>query len=156
MMIAMKNYFSLFLLLVGFLASPSLIFSQQESEPPKSSVDEIHFPYFGETVEHELERETDSFPAKFMRMLFILVLLIGFMILASWALKRMMKTRLTQLNTTSSIKIVETRALSPRATLYLLEIQGQTLLVAESPTTVSVLPFSPLQEEELEHESFRQ
>ncbi len=146
MMIAMKNYLSLFLILIGFLSSPSSLFSQQESEPPQSA-EEVHSPYFRETFEHELERETDSFPAKFMRMLVILGLLIGFMILASWALKRMMKTRLTQLNTTSSIKVVETRALSPRATLYLVEIQGQTLLVAESPTTVSVLPFSPLQEE---------
>ena len=72
-------------------------------------------------------------------MIFILALLIGFMILAAWALKRMMKSKMTQLNTGSSIKILETRYLSPRATLYLIEIQGQNVLIAESPTVVSFL-----------------
>lgn len=167
MMIAMKDYLCLFLILIGFLSYPLKTFSQQqESEPAQSADASAYAPhetippkhtdpfYFSkESFEHELGHETDSFPAKFLNMLFILGLLIGFMILASWALKRMMKTRLTQLNTTSAIKVVETRSLSPRSTLYLLEIQGKTLLIAESPTTISLLPFSP-SEEHLEEQSY--
>ena len=81
-------------------------------------------------------------------MLFILGLLIGFMILASWALKRMMKSKMTHLNTASSIKVLETRYLSPRATLYLVEVQDQSFLIAESPTTVTYITTFPIQEEE--------
>ena len=81
----------------------------------------------------------DSFQSKFFNMLFILFLLIGFMILASWALKRMMKTKVTQLNSASSIKVLETRTLSPRATLYLIEVQGKSFLIAESPSHVTHL-----------------
>ena len=60
-----------------------------------------------------VEHESDTFQAKFLNMLFILALLIGFMILASWALKRLMKTKINQLNTTNNIKVLETRYLSP-------------------------------------------
>ena len=88
---------------------------------------------------HRMGHESDTFQSKFLNMLFILALLIGFMLLASWALKRMMRTKVTQLNTGSSIKILETRYLSPRATLYLLDVDGHKLLIAESPTTVTHL-----------------
>lgn len=91
----------------------------------------------------KIERESDTFQSKFLNMLFILALLIGFMILASWSLKRLMRTKVSQLNTTNTIKILETRYLSPRATLYLLEIQDQTILIAESPTAVSFLSTMP-------------
>lgn len=90
-----------------------------------------------------VEHESDTFQAKFLNMLFLLALLIGFMILASWALKRLMKTKINQLNTTNNIKILETRYLSPRATLYLVEIVDQTFLIAESPTTVTYLAALP-------------
>lgn len=95
-----------------------------------------------------VENESDTFQAKFLNMLFILALLIGFMILASWALKRMMKTKLSQLNTGSAIKVLETRYLSPRATIYVVEIQKHTIVIAESPTAVTYLTSLPLEAEE--------
>lgn len=85
------------------------------------------------------EHETDNFQAKFLNMLLLLGLIVVFMLIASWSLKRLMKNRVTQLNTQSSIKVLETRALSPRSTLYLVEVQGQQLLIAETATTVSHL-----------------
>jgi flagellar protein FliO/FliZ len=92
--------------------------------------------------------EADTFQTKFFNMLFVLGLLIGFMILASWALKRMMKSKMTHLNTASSIKVLETRYLSPRATLYLIEVHDQNYLIAESPTNITYLTTFPIQEEE--------
>lgn len=89
------------------------------------------------------DRKSDSFESKFFNMLFILGLLIAFMLLASWALKRMMKSKMTHLNTGSSIKVLETRYLSPRATLYLVEIHNQNFLIAESPTSVTYLATLP-------------
>lgn len=81
--------------------------------------------------------EPDNFQAKFMKMLFILALLIGFMILASMMLKRMTRQRVLNMNTQSNIKVIETRYLSPRSTLFLLEIEGKELLIAESHAGVS-------------------
>ncbi len=89
---------------------------------------------------HEhLSHEGQSFESKFFHMLLILGLLIAFMIIASWALKRMMKSRVTQINTSSSIKVLETRYLSPRATLYLIEVEEETFLIAESPHAITLL-----------------
>jgi flagellar protein FliO/FliZ len=100
----------------------------------------------GITIEH-VEHEADTFQAKFLNMLFILGLLIGFMILASWTLKRMMKSRISQLNVGSTIKISETRSLSPRSTLYLVEVNGQNILIAETQTTITQLASWPVEEE---------
>lgn len=93
------------------------------------------------------DRQSDSFQTKFFNMLYILALLVAFMFLASWALKRMMKNRMTHLNTGSNIKVLETRYLSPRATLYLIETHEKTFLIAESPTSVTLLTSFPLQSE---------
>ena len=79
-------------------------------------------------------KEGDNFQAKFLNMLFILTLLIGFMILASWLLKRMMKARITQINQASYIKILETRQLSPKSVLYFIEIENKKVLIGESQT----------------------
>jgi flagellar protein FliO/FliZ len=100
-----------------------------------------------------MAKESDDFQAKFINMLVMLALLIGLMIAASWMIKRMMKTRTTQLNTSSSIKVLETRYLSPRSTLYLLEINGKGLLVGESHTGITSLGYISLEEEELSPKS---
>lgn len=84
-------------------------------------------------------KEKDNFQAKFLNMLFILGLLVGFMILASWALKKMMRSRLTQINQVSAIKVLETRQLSPKSALYLIEVEGQALLIGESQTGLTHL-----------------
>ncbi|MBA2368992.1 MAG: flagellar biosynthetic protein FliO [Candidatus Protochlamydia sp.] len=95
--------------------------------------------------------EPDDFQSKFMNMLFMLGLLIGFMLFASWLLKRMSRSRVTNLNQGSDIKVLETRYLSPRATLYLLDLHGKNILIAESPMGVShISSFRSLEEDDNE------
>lgn len=157
--ITMKQYLLIpFLFLTLFSVSPS--FSQEsqtqlpiskEAHPnnqdravhsyPVYDANAVNIPdeaYHDPLVEPIL-KDSDTFQSKFMNMLLLLGLLIGFMLLASWMLKRMTKTRVTQLNQASSIKVIETRYLSPRSTLYLLDVQGQSLLIAESPMGVAHL-----------------
>lgn len=129
----MKYYRQLFFFFLFLMGGSCLAQERETFDPTDIPVVQTDHP----------EREADTFQKKFMNMLFVLALLIGFMILASWALKRMMKTKATQLNTGSSIKVLETRFLSPRATLYLVEIENQTLLIAESPTAVTYLQSFP-------------
>jgi len=123
----------------------------EDRDKPDESKGSATSPYadhpgiYDEMFHHE--RESDTFQAKFLNMLFLLALLIGFMILASWALKRLMKTKIGQLNTASNIKVLETRYLSPRTTLYLIEIHDQAILIAESPTAVSCVATFPQEPE---------
>jgi flagellar biogenesis protein FliO len=76
------------------------------------------------------------FLAEFLYMMFMLGLLIGAVLFATWFLKRMVNTRLTQLNESSNIKVIEKRTLSPKSSLYLLEIDGKEIILAESPTQI--------------------
>lgn len=134
----MKRYF---LVLVFFLQAfnSSFLFSQHSTSDHPSNPWENPL-FSGSSQEHPTAyQEGETFQSKFVRMLVILALLIGFMILAAWTLKRMMKTRVNQLNVASSIKVLETRTLSPRSTLYLIEVEGQNFLIAESPNMVSHL-----------------
>jgi flagellar biogenesis protein FliO len=130
------------LVLLVFCCSYSLYAKEKQGNTIKEGIltdwvsQQEHPDIILDNDEHK-EPEKDSFEAKFMNMLVVLGLLIGFMILASWALKKMMRTRVQQMNISSDIKLVETRHLSPRCTLYLVEIQGSSLLIAESPSTVS-------------------
>lgn len=169
MMIAMKSYLLIPLFFVGLLCLHVPAFSQEDSSPdspatsqtvqsveslPADHQEEEEFKH--DMPQHEfpgvwidpVERESDTFQAKFFNMLVLLGLLIGFMILASWALKRLMKTKMTNLNTASYIKVLDTRYLSPRATLYLIEVQDKAFLIAESPTAVTYLGSVPLEEEQ--------
>jgi flagellar protein FliO/FliZ len=150
-MIAMKSYLFIPLLLLALFTLPLSGFTQENDHIPLENEQES--PHFvdhsevpGARVEH-VGRESDNFQTKFFNMLFILGLLIGFMLLASWALRRMMKSRMTQLNTASSIKLLETRYLSPKATLYLVEVQSQVFLLGESPTNLTYLATLPSEEE---------
>ena len=102
----------------------------------------IKDPTFDEEIQKTSE-EPDNFQGKFMNMLFILALLIGFMIVASLMLKRMSRNRVSQINNQSVIKVLETRYLSPRATLYLLDIEGKEILIAESHSGVSHIASFP-------------
>lgn len=158
MMIAMKFYFSVSLFFLSFCL-PFSGFTQAEPHSeqiqtvPADPIEDLKIDeHFNPRAmpDHWLdqpEKESDTFQTKFFNMLTILGLLIGFMILASWALKRLMKTKLTHMNTTGHIKVLETRYLSPRATLYLVEIQDQAFLIAESPTNVAYLTNFSLEKE---------
>lgn len=90
-----------------------------------------------------LEHESISFQTKFLKMLLTLGLLIAFMVLASWALKRMMKSKISQQNYLSTIKILESRSISPRTTIYLVEARNQVFIIAESPSNVASLGSYP-------------
>lgn len=112
--------------------------------------------YFPFPLEKELElrEDEDRFFYQFIKMLGTLGLLIGFMLFASWFLKRLLNTRVQQMNTTSYIKVIERRALSNKSSLYLVEVQGKTFVVGESMQGLSLItnfikPFSEFEKEQI-------
>lgn len=91
--------------------------------------------------------EDNKFLSEFFYMLFMLGLLIGAMLLASWFLKRMASARYEALNTSSNIRVVERRAISPKTTLYLIESEGRSVLLAETPNALVSLLNQELEKE---------
>lgn len=149
----MKNY--LLILFVWLAYFPGSLMGQTDAFPSdQGQINPIEDPmqpqrHQDPNIMHDhIDKDADNFQAKFFNMLLVLGLLIGFMILASWMLKRMTRVRVEQLNTASDIKILETRHLSPKSTIYLLDVMGQGLVIAETPTNVSHLATIPLQEPE--------
>lgn len=138
----MKTYFVFALSLFLLIARTPDCFSQIEDHPYLFGT-ELDLP-----GNHHVEKESDTFEQKFANMLIVLGLLIAFMIIAAWALKRMMKTRISGINMSSAIKIIETRNLSPRSTLYLLEVNGHPLLVGETASGITKLASFSIEEDD--------
>lgn len=88
-----------------------------------------HGTHFGVKVD---EGDTDHFMHEFINMLTTLGIIVAFVLIATWFLKKMFNTRIEQLNTNSVVKVIERRVLNPKTTIFLLEIKGRGLIVAES------------------------
>lgn len=127
--------------------------SPTHSEPKKTfeptRIDEnvpYKFPFEDEKGENEAPEQ--HFFGQFMKMLGTLGVLIAVMVAASWSLKRMLNTRVQQLNDTSLIKVVETRTLSNKSSLHLVEIEGKTFFIGESMNNITLLATLPNKPEE--------
>ncbi len=130
-------------------ASPEQKTSSQEATSPKPT-DE------GE-VERFLEKENIGRPSlhkegnywqDFMNMLLVLGGLLVGLIIVGWILKRLMRSRLAQINFTSKIKIIDKRALHPKACIYYLEVAGKRFVVGEGQGGLSLLTEIEHQEDE--------
>lgn len=92
-----------------------------------------------ENIPPEQAPQGDKFISEFIHMLTVLGFIVGLILLVAWLLKRMLNTRIQQINTTSGIKIIESRSLSPKTTIYLLNIKGLNVAVAESHNGATLL-----------------
>lgn len=87
-----------------------------------------------EEAENQIEEQVQApeFQTAFIKMLVYLFLFIALSVITVWSLKRMGKSKLAFANSSKSIKILEKRMLSPKSALYLIELDGNKLLVSES------------------------
>lgn len=95
-------------------------------------------PYFSLPIE-EPSKQNDKFLVEFLNMLATLGFVIALILVIAWFLKRFVNTRLESMNANSAIRVVEKRGLSPKTILYLLEVEGKTILVAESQNGLTAL-----------------
>lgn len=146
--------FSSFILLLtpltdhfAFLDTPTAHYmtqSDSETDIPVMPVSKKSpAPSLEETLKAE-EGGMGRFFGEFMNMLFALGLIIGLMLVVAWVMKRLLNTRLQQMNTTSLIKILERRTISPKGAVYLIEAGGKGFLVAESASGFERLGEVPL------------
>lgn len=80
--------------------------------------------------------DQSKFLGEFFYMLLMLAILITLVYFLAWFMRRMTTVRIDQHNEGSAIKILERRPVSQRTTLYLMEVEGTKIVMAETPTSV--------------------
>jgi flagellar biogenesis protein FliO len=85
------------------------------------------------------EKGDSRFFQEFLNMLFYLGIIVLFIFIFMWVLKRLMNVRVEQINQTSAIKILERRSLTPKTTVYVLEVLGKAIAIADSVDGVTFL-----------------
>lgn len=139
------RYLLSLLLILGWTTAPVY----GETPPPEALAKEapakevhekkIHMPAEFEALDEPQTKGDDRFMTEFLNMLTTLGLVIAVILTLTWFLKRMLNTRIQQINEQSDIKILERRALTPKSTVYLLEIKGKGFIIAESHNGITSL-----------------
>ncbi len=118
--------------LVLFLFFSPFLSAEEEVAKPPQLIPTTEFDVSAQAPDEILATQEFSFMDSFLNMLLTLGLVILLILIAGWALKRMVNVRVKQGNMGNGIKIRERRTIAPKATVYLLEIEGQGILVGES------------------------
>ena len=93
-------------------------------------------------------KETDRFLSEFVSMLATLGLVLALILFIAWFLKRMVNAKIEEANLTSSIKIIDKRNISPKTSVYMIEVNGKGIIVAESQNGVASLGTYPTDNED--------
>lgn len=132
----MKRVFLYLIISLSFLHSLSLAETPVLNQNENSIIN---------TPSEEVYTEGDSrFFQEFVSMLFSLGIILGAIFFLMWILRKMMNTRMEQVNLTSPIKVLERRPLSPKTTIYILSIYGKAVTIADSHNGVTFLSDLPL------------
>ncbi|NDD58848.1 MAG: hypothetical protein EBZ47_06315 [Chlamydiae bacterium] len=79
-----------------------------------------------------------SYEGTFVKMILTLAGLIGLVILTVWLLKKLTQGRIGAFGK-KNISVLERRPLSPKTVLYVIEMEGKRMLVAESQLEIKTL-----------------
>ena len=93
-----------------------------------------------QTLEEELTQDYKPMEFKwaFLKMLFWLVILVGFFFVTLYMFKKLSHSRLDTINQHKMIKVLEKRALSPKTVLYLVEYENKKALIGESQNELKI------------------
>jgi flagellar biosynthetic protein FliO len=134
-----SSFYAKSLLFCALIFYPTLSTAASNESPPsateknKPDVNEPLFPI--DTT--KIDKQNDRFMSELINMVTTLGLIIAALLLVAWFLKKFMNTRIEQMNVSSVIKIVERRTLSPKSSLYLVEVKDNSYLIAESQNGVN-------------------
>jgi flagellar protein FliO/FliZ len=110
--------------------------AEQKAPPPNEIQKTVEH---GENkLEHQADthKATESYETAFIKTIVVLVGLLVLVILTVWMFKRISNGRIRTFNYLKSVKILEKRPLSPKSMLYLIEVSGKQVLIAESQLEV--------------------
>jgi flagellar protein FliO/FliZ len=87
-------------------------------------------------ADEEAVFNTGQYKAAFVKTSLTFIAFIALILLTVWLIRRMGSGQMTKLNQTRHMKVLERRPLSPKSTLYLVEIGGKHVVLAESQLEV--------------------
>lgn len=79
-----------------------------------------------------MKKVTESYETAFIKTIVVLIGLLVLISLTVWMFRKLSHGRLRSFNYMKSVKILEKRPLSPKSMLYLIEVGGKQVLIAES------------------------
>lgn len=85
------------------------------------------------------EMPSSQFQKSFFRMLSLITAFILVIIFCFWIFRRIVHNKAKMANQSKSIKILEKRVLSPKSMLFLVEVEKEKVLIAESQVKVETL-----------------
>ena len=132
----MRKFYLIFICLLSLITSPLCAQPQEQkkTEAPPVFLEELH---------KAEEAGDQSFFREFLNMLFYLGLLVSLLLLTAWFLKRLMQSRIRRVNASNSIKVIERRPLTQKTTVYILDIMGKQVAIAESQNGITFLAEIP-------------
>lgn len=133
-------------LLLIFSSFASITFAEEAPKPATSPTTERSTldAWKSEIETSKKEQVEESrFGELFVRMILMLLITLALLVLAAWASKRFLQSRMIAGSTSSRIQILERKALSPKSGLYLVRIDGHELLVCEFANGVQLMKEMP-------------
>lgn len=113
-----------------------LIADQKKDTPPEKPAPPEPAPEEEHPEPSEMQKATENYETAFIKTIVVLVGLLVLVLLTVWMFKKISHGRLRSFNYMKSIKILEKRPLSPKSMLYLIEVGGKQVLIAESQLSV--------------------
>ena len=80
-----------------------------------------------------------NYMSEFVNMLLVLLLIVALLFATIFVLKRVMKARMHTASRTTSIRILERRALGQKSALYLVDILGKGVVISESAAGIQLV-----------------
>lgn len=120
------------LLAASFLALSNLAYAQ-DAPSDKESIEQKTEDFF------DFDDAPVSYKGAFIKMILTLLGLVLLIVLSVWMLKRVSSGRMKQMNFGRSIKVIERRPISAKSVLYLVEIDGKKVVIAESQLEVRTI-----------------
>ncbi|MCF7806299.1 MAG: flagellar biosynthetic protein FliO [Simkaniaceae bacterium] len=117
-----------FFLFFSILALPFFAWTEEIPQAELTHTEEVYTPL-----------DPQNFKVTFFKTLTLIVLALGIVFFLLWLVKRFSNQRFSSLNHQKHIKIIEKRPISPKTMLYVVEIAGSHLLVAESQLEIKLL-----------------
>lgn len=120
-------------------AAPATPASPAHTAAPAAPVAPKVAPEVVKEVVKEMPPPAQDYGAAFFKMIVMLVALLLLVVLTVWIIKRWGFGKMGRLRDKQSIQILERRVLSPKSSLYTVEIEGSRLLIVESQLEVRAL-----------------
>lgn len=119
------------LLFILFFSLSSLSFAEEK----KTEQEQVQETPKGDDF-FDVDQAPVTYKGAFIKMMLTLLGLIVLIVISVWMLRRISHGRMKQMNYGRSIKVLERRPLSAKSILYLVEISGKKVVIAESQLQV--------------------